>query len=108
MRACTRTHTHIHTCTHHYSFDTFCSRLTSLLINIANYDGTDIARPYIVNNTNGTTSYTYLDEEDYQPPSHSKRAATSNRYHLWPYGIIQYSLDSRFSGNKILVLGFLL
>ena len=78
------------------------------MINIANYDGTDIARPYIVNNTNGTTSYTYLDEEDYQPPSHSKRAATSNRYHLWPYGTIQYSLDSRFSGNKILVLGFLL
>ena len=61
-----------------------------------------------MDNTTGTPVYTYLDEEDYHPPSHSKRAATSNRNYLWPNGIVQYSLQSSFSGNEILFQGFVL
>lgn len=67
-------------------------------INTANYDGSDIARPYIVDNTNGTPVYTYVDVEDYYPPLQSKRAATALWDRLWPQGIVLYNLSSSFSG----------
>jgi len=64
----------------------------------ANYDGTDIARPYLVNNSTGTPVYTYLDIKDYHPPSNrSRRGATSNKYRLWPKGIVYYRFLA-FSG----------
>ena len=66
-------------------------------INTANYDGTDIARPYIYDNS--TSAPVYVDVEDYHPPSHSKRAAISYRNRLWPYGIVPYRLQSSFSGS---------
>ena len=62
----------------------------------ANYDGTDIARPYLVDNSTGTPVYTYLDE-DYPPPS-NRRGATSRADRLWPKGIVQYSIDADFTG----------
>ena len=65
---------------------------------IANYDGTDIARPYLVDNSTGTPVYTYLDD-DYPPPSNrSKRGAISLAYRLWPKGIIHYRFDLNFTG----------
>ena len=42
--------------------------------NIANYDGTDMARPCLVDNSTGTPVYTYLDK-DFLPSLHAKRAA---------------------------------
>lgn len=69
-----------------------------MYINTANYDGTDISRPYIIDNTTGTPLYKYINEEDYHPPSHSKRAATSYKNRLWPQGIVQYDLNSSFTG----------
>ena len=35
---------------------------------VANYDGTDITRPYLVDNKTGTPVYAYINEEDYHPP----------------------------------------
>ena len=68
---------------------------------IANYDGTDIARPYLVDNSTGTPVYTYLDD-DYPPPSNrSKRGATSLANLLWPKGIVYYSIDATFTGFGI-------
>ena len=65
---------------------------------IANYDGTDIARPYLVDNSTGTPVYTYLDEY-YPPPSNrSRRGATSRSDRLWPKGIVHYSIDANFTG----------
>ena len=63
----------------------------------ANYDGTDIARPYLVDNSTGTPIYTYLDE-DYPPPSNrSRRGATSRTDRLWPKEIVHYSIDAYFT-----------
>ena len=68
-------------------------------IYIASYDGTDIAKPYLVDNSTGTPVYTYLDDENYYPPSnHSKRGATSHSYQLWPKGIVYYEFDSSLTG----------
>ena len=65
---------------------------------IANYDGTDIARPYLVDNSTGIPVYTYLDE-DYPPPSNrSRRGATSLADRLWPKGIVYYSIDTNYTG----------
>ena len=62
---------------------------------IANYDGTDIARPYLVDNSTGTPVYTFIDVKDYHPPSNrSKRAAISLQHRLWPKGIVYYSFNS--------------
>ena len=68
-------------------------------IYIASYDGTDIARPYLVDNSTGTPVYTYLDDDNYHPPSNrSKRGATSSLYRLWPKGIVYYNFDFSLSG----------
>ena len=66
---------------------------------LANYDGTDIARPYLVDNSTGTPVYTFIDDKDYHPPSNrSKRGATSRSHRLWPRGIVHYSFHSSLSG----------
>ena len=71
-------------------------------IDTANYDGMDIARAYIYDNSTGTPAYTYVDVEGYHPPSaHSKRAAIAYRNRLWPQGIVPYSLSSSFSGIHV-------
>ena len=68
----------------------------------ANYDGTDIGRPYLVDNSTGTPVYTYLDDEDYHPPSNrSKRAATAKKNYLWPHGIVPCNLYSDLTGMVI-------
>ena len=69
---------------------------------IADYDGTDIARPYLVDNSTGTPVYTYLDEEDYHPPSNRpKRGATANRHWLWPQGVVIFSFYTDLSGITV-------
>ena len=71
---------------------TFVSSFAFIIL-IANYDGTDIARPYLVDNSTGTPVYTYLDD-DYPPLSNrSKRGAISHSYRLWPKGIVHYIID---------------
>ena len=77
---------------------------------IANYDGTDIARPYLVDNSTGIPVYTYLDE-DYPPPSNrSRRGATSLADRLWPKGIVYYSIDTNYTGlwhsynNRLIII----
>ena len=68
-------------------------------IYIASYDGTDIAKPYLVDNSTGTPVYTYLDNDNYHPPSNrSKRGATSRSDRLWPKGIVYYKFDSSLTG----------
>ena len=70
-------------------------------IYIASYDGTDIARPYVVDNSTGTPVYTFLDIEGYRPvpPSNrSRRAAISLKNRLWPKGIIYYRFDASLTG----------
>ena len=75
-----------------------CSYLYKILY-VASYDGTDIARPYLVDNSTGTPVYTYLDDENYHLPSNlSKRGATSRSYQLWPKGIVYYEFDSSLTG----------
>ena len=64
-------------------------------IYVASYDGTDIAKPYLVENSTGTPVYTYLNDDNYHPPSNrSKRGATSRSDRLWPKGIVYYKFDS--------------
>ena len=71
-------------------------------ISIGYYDGSDIARPYLVDYSTGSPVYTYFDKEEYYPPSnHHKRGATSHKDHLWPLGIIPFSMDANFSGTYI-------
>ena len=68
----------------------------------ANYDGTDIGRPYLVDNSTGTLVYTYLDSENYHPPSNrSKRGATAHKDHLWPQGVVPCSLYSDLTGIHV-------
>ena len=65
------------------------------VFHIASYDGTDIGRPYMVDNSTGTPVYTFLDVKDYHPPSNrSKRGATSYSSRLWPKGIVYYEFHS--------------
>ena len=70
----------------------------------ADYDGTDIRRPYLVDNSTGTPVYTYLDdEEDYNSPSNrSKRGATASSRRLWPEGVVKCSISDEFTGNMSL------
>ena len=70
-----------------------------MCINVAKYDGTDIGKPYTVDNSTGTPIYTYINVEDYHPPSHAKRGATRYKVRLWPQGIVQFDLDDRFSSK---------
>jgi len=74
---------------------------------IAYYDGTDIGRPVIVDNSTGVPQYEYIEVDGYHPPSNkSKRAATSHWYRLWPDGIVYYELHSSLSGkNRTLLFG---
>ena len=75
--------------------------MTYNIISIANYDGTDIGRPYLVDNSTDTPVYIYLDDDDYHPPSnHYKRGATSLSYRLWPKGIVYYNFDSSLTGQQ--------
>ena len=68
-------------------------------LHIASYDGTDIARPYLVDNSTGEPVITYIDDENYHPQSNrSKRGATSRSYRLWPRGIVHYNFDSSLTG----------
>ena len=69
----------------------------------ANYDGTDIARPYLVDNSTGTPVYTYLDEYYLPPSNRSRRGATSHSDLLWPKGIVHYSIDDDFTGCDIII-----
>ena len=65
----------------------------------ANYDGTDIGRPYLVDNSTGTPVYTYLDDEGYHPSSNRyERGATAKKDYLWPQGIVPCSLYSDLTG----------
>ena len=69
-------------------------------VSAAYYDGTDIGRPYYVDNSTGTPVNVYIDDEDYHPPSNpSKRGATANRYWLWPQGVVLVSFFTDLSGN---------
>ena len=66
----------------------------------ANYDGTDIGRPYFVDNSTGTPVNKYIDDEDYRPPwNRSKRGATANQRWLWPQGVVIVSFSTDVSGN---------
>ena len=67
----------------------------------ANYDGTDIGRPYLVDNSTGIPVYTYLDNGNYHaaPSNRSKRGATAHKDHLWPQGIVPCSLYSDLTGR---------
>ena len=64
----------------------------------ANYDGTDIARPYVVDNSTGIPVYKYLDEDYPQSSNRSRRGATSRADRLWPKGIVYYSIDADYTG----------
>ena len=65
----------------------------------ADYDGTDIRRPYLVDNSTGTPVYTYLDDEDYSRPSNrSKRGATAYAHRLWPEGVVNCSISDELTG----------
>ena len=68
----------------------------------ADYDGTDIRRPYIVDNSTGTPVYKYLDGEDHPPSSHTKRGATAHRHHLWPQGVVTCSISDHFTSKHYL------
>ena len=77
----------------------FMSIPTNKYYHHASYDGTDIARPYVVDNSTGDPVITYIDDENYHPPSNrSKRGATSRSYRLWPKGIVYYNFDSSLTG----------
>ena len=66
----------------------------------ADYDGTDIGKPYLVDNSTGTPVYKYLDDENYHPPTNRpKRGATANRNWLWPLGVVTFSLYSDLTGT---------
>lgn len=66
----------------------------------ADYDGTDIAKPYLVDNSTGTPVYRYLDDENYHPPTNRpKRGATANGNWLWPLGVVTSSLYSDLTGT---------
>ena len=67
-----------------------------LLHNVAYYDGTDISRPYLVDNSTGIPVYTYLDDNYHPASNHAKRAATSLPDRLWPKGIVPYSFAADF------------
>ena len=69
------------------------------LFYVANYDGTDIARPYLVDNSTGIPVYTYLDEGYPAPSNRSRRGATSRADLLWPKGIVYYSIDADYTGK---------
>lgn len=69
------------------------------MLHIASYDGTDIAKPYLIDNSTGTPVYTYLEDKDYHPPSNrTKRGATSRSYRLWPKGIVYYQFHESLTG----------
>lgn len=69
----------------------------------ADYDGTDIGRPYLVDNSTGTPVYKYLDDENGPPSNRSERAATANRNWLWPQGVVTISLGSDLIGIAIVI-----
>ena len=69
-----------------------------MLCTVAQYDGTDIGRPMIVDNSTGVPQYKYIEVEGYNTPSLSKRGATANWRGLWPGGIVYYQLQSSLSG----------
>ena len=73
--------------------------ITSVHLCTADYDGTDIRRPYIVDNSTGTLVYKYIDG-DYHPPSNRiERGATAHRHHLWPQGIVTCSISNHFTSK---------
>ena len=66
----------------------------------AYYDGTDIGRPVIVENSTGIPKYEYIEVDGYHPPSNkSKRGATAYKHRLWPNGIVYYELDDSLPGK---------
>ena len=66
------------------------------------YDGSDIARPYLVDYSSGSSVYTHFDNQDgYYPSYHHKRGATSHKDRLWPLGIVPFTVDANFSGRYI-------
>ena len=72
------------------------------LYHVADYDGTDIGRPYLMDNSTGTPVYEYLDDENYHPPTNRpKRGATANRNWLWPLGVVTFSLYSDLTGIQL-------
>ncbi|XP_065890335.1 uncharacterized protein [Dysidea avara] len=59
------------------------------------YDGTDIGRPVIVDNSTGVPQYEYIEVDGYHPPSNkSKRAATAYKHRLWPKGKVYFEFHS--------------
>ena len=75
---------------------------------IAYYDGTDIGRPVIVDNSTGVPQYEYIEVDGYHPPSNkTKRGATAYKQRLWPKGKVYFQFDNSFTGKlhiKILLL----
>ena len=63
------------------------------------YDGSDTARPYLVDYSTGSLAF---DEgQDYHPPSNRhKKAVTLHRDRLWPQGIIPFSIDANYTGTR--------
>ena len=72
-----------------------------MLYCIAYYDGTDIGRPVIVDNSTGVPKYEYIEVDGYHPPlNKTKRAATAHQWRLWPQGIVYYELENSLSGKN--------
>jgi len=66
---------------------------------VADYDGTDIGRPVIVDNSTGVPRYEYV-EVDYHPASgKTKRGATAYKHRLWPNGIVYFTFHGSLTGK---------
>ena len=69
-------------------------------VHVAYYDGTDIGRPVIVDNSTGVPQYEYIEVDGYHPPSNkSKRAATAYKHRLWPKGKVYFEFHSSLTGE---------